>query len=74
MATPISPVLRGQRIVLFDTLIARLAPAEIEAVLAHELGHFKHHTYGTHGGAVRPEPGLPLAARLCHETDWFYAG
>jgi STE24 endopeptidase len=33
---------RSRRIVLFDTLIARLAPAEIEAVLAHELGHFRH--------------------------------
>ena len=31
----------GKRIVFFDTLISRLVPAEIEAVLAHELGHFK---------------------------------
>ena len=31
----------SKRIVFFDTLIARLAPQEIEAVLAHELGHFK---------------------------------
>ena len=31
----------AKRIVLFDTLIAKLTPAEIEAVLAHELGHFK---------------------------------
>lgn len=31
----------SKRIVLFDTLLERLAPAEIEAVLAHELGHFK---------------------------------
>ena len=30
-----------KRIVFFDTLISRLAPPEIEAVLAHELGHFK---------------------------------
>ncbi len=33
----------AKRIVLFDTLLARLAPAEIEAVLAHELGHFSRH-------------------------------
>jgi STE24 endopeptidase len=33
---------RSKRIVFFDTLIARLTHAEIEAVLAHELGHFKH--------------------------------
>jgi STE24 endopeptidase len=32
----------AKRIVLFDTLITRLAPSEVEAVLAHELGHFKH--------------------------------
>jgi STE24 endopeptidase len=31
---------RTKRIVFFDTLIERLSPAEIEAVLAHELGHF----------------------------------
>jgi len=32
---------RNRRIVLFDTLIESLDPAEIEAVLAHELGHYK---------------------------------
>jgi STE24 endopeptidase len=32
---------RNKRIVFFDTLLQRLAPPEIEAVLAHELGHFK---------------------------------
>jgi len=31
----------AKRVVFYDTLLARLAPAEIEAVLAHELGHFK---------------------------------
>jgi STE24 endopeptidase len=31
----------AKRIVFFDTLLARLAPHEVEAVLAHELGHFK---------------------------------
>ena len=31
----------AKRVVFFDTLLARLAPAEVEAVLAHELGHFK---------------------------------
>jgi STE24 endopeptidase len=31
----------SKRIVFFDTLLARLAPGEVEAVLAHELGHFK---------------------------------
>ena len=32
---------KTKRIVFFDTLIERLTPPEIEAVLAHELGHFK---------------------------------
>lgn len=32
---------RAKRIVFFDTLVNRLEPAEVEAVLAHELGHFK---------------------------------
>ncbi|MEN9866624.1 MAG: hypothetical protein RL748_2214, partial [Pseudomonadota bacterium] len=31
----------NKRIVFFDTLLSRMAPHEIEAVLAHELGHFK---------------------------------
>jgi STE24 endopeptidase len=32
---------KSKRIVFFDTLLSRLEPAEIEAVLAHELGHYK---------------------------------
>lgn len=32
---------KNKRIVFFDTLIEKLSPQEIEAVLAHELGHFK---------------------------------
>ena len=31
-----------KRVVFFDTLLQQLTPAEMEAVLAHELGHFKH--------------------------------
>jgi STE24 endopeptidase len=31
----------AKRVVFFDTLLSRLSPAEVEAVLAHELGHFK---------------------------------
>jgi STE24 endopeptidase len=34
---------RNKRIVFFDTLLERLSGQEIEAVLAHELGHFKLH-------------------------------
>ena len=32
----------AKRVVFYDTLLARLSPPEVEAVLAHELGHFKH--------------------------------
>jgi STE24 endopeptidase len=32
---------RAKRVVFFDTLLAKLSPAEVEAVLAHELGHFQ---------------------------------
>ena len=32
----------SKRVVFFDTLLSRLSPGEVEAVLAHELGHFKH--------------------------------
>ena len=32
----------AKRVVFYDTLLARLTPGEVEAVLAHELGHFKH--------------------------------
>ncbi len=32
----------SKRVVFFDTLLSRLTPEEVEAVLAHELGHFSH--------------------------------
>ena len=34
---------KAKRIVLFDTLLADSPPEEVEAVIAHELGHFRHH-------------------------------
>lgn len=33
----------SKRVVFYDTLLAQLTPPEVDAVLAHELGHFKHH-------------------------------
>lgn len=65
----------GKRIVLFDTLLARLAPAEVEAVLAHELGHYRrHHVWKR----VLLMFALSLVllwvlGRLIGEA-WFYAG
>ncbi len=32
----------SKRVVFYDTLLSQLTPSEVEAVLAHELGHFKH--------------------------------
>ena len=34
---------KSKRVVLYDTLIEQLTVDEIEAVLGHELGHYKHH-------------------------------
>ena len=59
----------AKRIVFFDTLLSRLAPAEVEAVLAHELGHFKrHHVWKRVVLAVSREPRLPRGARICHRS------
>jgi STE24 endopeptidase len=32
----------AKRVVFYDTLLAKLSPDEVDAVLAHELGHFRH--------------------------------
>jgi STE24 endopeptidase len=36
---------RAKRIVLYDTLVQRLSVKDIEAVIAHELGHYAHHHF-----------------------------
>ncbi|AXS79465.1 M48 family metallopeptidase [Dechloromonas sp. HYN0024] len=65
----------NKRIVFFDTLLSRLAPTEVEAVLAHELGHFrKKH--------VAKRMVLMFAGSLAFlwllgqliDAPWFYAG
>jgi len=65
----------ARRIVFFDTLLERLQPEEVEAVLAHELGHFKlrHVLKRTLWFAVGSLAFLALLGWLTHET-WFYAG
>jgi STE24 endopeptidase len=65
----------AKRIVFFDTLIERLSPPEIEAVLAHELGHFKmKHVVQR----ILLTFVLSLAALfilgLLMRTPWFYQG
>ena len=65
----------AKRIVLFDTLIARLAPAEIEAVLAHELGHFRHHHVWKRMAALfAMSLGFLWLLGYAMKQDWFYAG
>lgn len=66
---------KTKRIVFFDTLLNHLGEKEIEAVLAHELGHFKrHHVLKrmllTFGFSLI---GLALLGWLV-EQPWFYAG
>lgn len=34
---------KNRRVVLSDTLVEHFTPSEIEVVVAHELGHYKHH-------------------------------
>lgn len=65
----------SKRIVFFDTLLAKLEPAEVEAVLAHELGHFRHR-HITKRLAVLAPGALLLFALLgwLMQTPWFYAG
>jgi len=65
----------NKRIVFFDTLLARLQPAEIEAVLAHELGHFKL-KHIVKRIAVLFALSLALLALLgwLKTQAWFYTG
>ncbi len=66
---------RSRRIVFFDTLLARLAPDEIEAVLAHELGHFKrrHVVKRMVWMGLLSLGFLALLAQLM-ASPWFYEG
>ena len=66
---------RAKRIVFFDTLLQRLAPEEVEAVLAHELGHFrlKHVIKRMLWMALASLLLLALLAWLMR-SPWFYGG
>lgn len=66
---------RAKRIVFFDTLLERLAPDELEAVLAHELGHFrlKHVLKRMVWTALGALAFLALLASLM-AAPWFYEG
>ena len=65
----------NKRIVFFDTLLESLKPEEIEAVLAHELGHFKlkHIQKRLLSTFALSLAALALLGWLAGQ-DWFYHG
>jgi len=65
----------SKRIVLFDTLVERLTPGEVEAVLAHELGHYKlnHIKKMLAIGFAETLAGLFILGLLVDQA-WFYQG
>ncbi|VAW51468.1 Uncharacterized integral membrane endopeptidase Bmul_2226 [hydrothermal vent metagenome] len=64
---------RNKRIVFFDTLLKMLSDDELEAVLAHELGHFKkkHIIKGMAISFATTLLGLAVLAWLM-KAEWFY--
>ncbi len=65
----------AKRIVFFDTLLARLAPGEVEAVLAHELGHYRrHHVWKRITLLFALSLGLLWVLGQLLDEPWFYAG
>jgi len=64
---------RFRKIVLFDTLLQQLAEPELEAVLAHEIGHFKkrHIPKALAAAALGSLAGFYLLSLLSRQ-EWFY--
>jgi len=66
---------KSKRIVFFDTLLERLSGSEIEAVLAHELGHFKHrHVVKRIATTFAMSLGFLWLLGQLMQTSWFYQG
>ena len=65
----------AKRVVFFDTLLNQLTPPEVEAVLAHELGHFKHRHIVKRivGLFAMSLAALALLGWLSGQS-WFYTG
>jgi STE24 endopeptidase len=65
----------NKRVVFFDTLLAQLTHDEMEAVLAHELGHFKrrHIVKRTIAGFAMSLAGFAVLGWLSQQV-WFYTG
>lgn len=66
---------RNKRIVFFDTLLRSLEPTELEAVLAHELGHYRRH-HVRKGFLLNAAVALAALALLgwLMQQGWFYRG
>ncbi len=65
----------SKRIVFFDTLLARLTPSEVEAVLAHELGHFRlRHVVKRIAWIFLGSLAFLWLLDFVMQQDWFYAG
>ncbi len=66
---------RAKRVVLFDTLLKELEPGEMEAVLAHELGHAHHHHLPRRlaASALLSLAGFGLLAWVGTKS-WLFAG
>ena len=66
---------KSKRIVFFDTLLERLSGNEIEAVLAHELGHFKRrHVVKRIATTFAMSLGFLWLLGQLMQTSWFYQG
>lgn len=65
----------AKRVVFYDTLLAKLSPGEVDAVLAHELGHFKrrHIVKRIAGMFALSLAGFALLGWLSTRV-WFYMG
>ena len=65
----------AKRVVFYDTLLSKLSAAEVDAVLAHELGHFKHKHILKRIVTMfaMSLAGFALLGYLAQQT-WFYTG
>ncbi|KQW36045.1 M48 family metallopeptidase [Rhizobacter sp. Root404] len=65
----------SKRVVFFDTLLSKLTVGEVEAVLAHELGHFKHrHVIKRILAMFAISLGALALLGWLSTQAWFYAG
>ena len=66
---------KTKRIVFYDTLLSRLQASEVEAVLAHELGHFKHrHVVKRIALLFAMSLGFLAVLGQLMNAEWFFKG